>query len=246
MWLLVLLGQALASAANTAIVPATLGKAWEVRQQPFVDTVRKVNPEVLFIGDSITHHWQTRGLPIWNKYFTRFRPGNLGFGGDRTQHTLWRIRSGILAGLAPKVVVLLIGTNNLGFEPKSTTLRNQPAEIVEGIAAVVTAIQQELPTARILLLSILPRGAEDSLFREQLTVVNAGIARLHDGETVQVLDLAAAFLGTSRRLPEELMPDLLHPNEKGYEVFARALVEPLEKLCLRGSLPRGAARPDSG
>lgn len=242
-WAVVMLGLSSASAASTAAVPATLGGAWETRHYQAVDLVRKSNPEVIFVGDSITHHWRTRGEAVWNRTFAKYRPANLGFGGDRTQHTLWRIRAGSLAGIAPKVVVLLIGTNNLGFEPNSTVVRNQPEEIVEGIAAIVTAIRRELPMSRILLLPILPRGEPDSLFRQQLTAVNAGIRRLHDGEAVHVQDIGSAFLEGSGRLPPEPMPDLLHPHEKGYEVFGRAIAGPLEDLWQRGAPNPGAAVP---
>ena len=37
---------------------------------------------------------------------------NLGIGGDRTQHVLWRLDNGNIDGIKPKLAVLMIGTNN--------------------------------------------------------------------------------------------------------------------------------------
>ena len=228
-------------ATGSAVVPVSRGQVWEERHRAITDEVRRLNPEVVFLGDSITHHWRTRGQAAWQERFGRFRPGNLGIGGDRTQHVLWRIRAGALAGIAPRVVVVLIGTNNLGLEPETTTPRNTADEVTAGVAAVVREIRQELPRTRVLLLKVLPRGEPGTPIREQLLQVNAGLDRLQDGATVEVHDLGAPFLDAAGRIPPTLMPDLLHPHEQGYARFAQALVDPLEALWQRGPVAPAAA-----
>jgi len=226
---------------NTATIPATRGEVWERRHRTITDEVRRLNPEVVLLGDSITHHWRVRGQPAWQKFLGGIQPGNLGIGGDRTQHLLWRIRDGALAGLSPKVAVVLIGTNNLGFEPETTVLRNRSAEIVDGVALVVAAIRRELPQTRILLLKLLPRAEPGTPIRRQLNEVNAGLDRLHDGRAVEVHDLGGPFVDTTGRIPALLMPDLLHPHNDGYEVFAQSLGRPLDLLRQRAPLPAAGA-----
>ncbi|HEV8692009.1 MAG TPA: putative glycoside hydrolase, partial [Ideonella sp.] len=71
-------------------------------------------PEVVFIGDSITEHWESAGREVWQRHYAKYHALNLGFGGDRTENLLWRLQHGEIDGLAPKVTVLMIGTNNTG------------------------------------------------------------------------------------------------------------------------------------
>jgi beta-glucosidase len=108
---------------------------------------------VLFIGDSITEGWSGRGKATWDAQFAKYQPANFGISGDRTQHVLWRIQEGELDGIAPKVVVLMIGTNNSGY--------SAPA-IARADAEIVYQIHRKLPDTKLLLLSIFPRGDDPS------------------------------------------------------------------------------------
>ena len=69
---------------------------------------------ILFLGDSITAGWG-KAKPVWEEHYAKHQAANFGIGGDRTQHVLWRIANGELDGIKPKVVVLMIGTNNIGY-----------------------------------------------------------------------------------------------------------------------------------
>ncbi len=217
--------------ANTAIEPVPRTEPWLKRHEGFVETAQNETAcQALFLGDSITDAWRSKGLEVWNQHFAPLNAVNFGISGDRTQHLLWRLQNGEIGALRPKVVVMMIGTNNIGFESDGKTPRNQLPEVAAGIEANVRYLQERLPEAKILLLAIFPRGAKDSKVRADVTEVNRQIATLHDGKQVHFLDIGEKFLEPDGTLPEDIMPDLLHPNAKGYAIWAEAIKEPLRRL----------------
>jgi lysophospholipase L1-like esterase len=180
---------------------------------------------VLFLGDSITAGW-AGSKPIWDKYYGMYQPANFGIGGDRTQHVLWRIANGELDGIDPKVVVLMIGTNNSGSSAE---------DILKGDTAIVNQIHSKLPKAKLLLLGIFPRGmdpkdAGTAKLREKLATVNVGLAKLDDGKQTRYLDIGPKFLAPDGVLAKDIMPDALHPNAKGYQIWAEAMQPLLDEL----------------
>jgi lysophospholipase L1-like esterase len=183
--------------------------------------------ELVFVGDSITDGW--RGGPqheLFDDYFGGYRPYNIGISGDETQHVLWRIAHGELDGLAPKLVVLMIGTNNL-----ANGNRMAPAETADGVTAVVQAIRRKLPKAKILLLGIFPRGnRSDDPLRLAVNATNKIIAGLADRKTIFFLDVGPGFLGADGTLSGEIMPDYLHPNARGYRIWADAMKPEVDRL----------------
>jgi lysophospholipase L1-like esterase len=183
---------------------------------------------LLFIGDSITAGWASIGQKVWDERYARLDAANFGINGDRTDGVLWRIEHGELDGIHPKVVVLLIGTNNYG---------SSASQVSKGIQAVVAAIQAKLPEAKVLLLGVFPRGpvaidAENKPDpgRQKLLAVNAELAKLDDGRRVRYLEIWRQFLTDDGSLPKETMPDALHPNEKGYRIWADAMQPLLSEM----------------
>jgi lysophospholipase L1-like esterase len=225
----------LPAAANPAVQPAPRDAAWLKRHEGFVAEAARGGVDVLFLGDSITDGWRrpgpNGGKAVWDREIAPLRAANFGIGGDRTQHVLWRIEHGTLEGIRPRVVVLMIGTNNTGFERDGTTPRNTPAETVAGVQAIVGQLRRRLPEARVLLLAVFPRGERpDHPQRLQVNEINRGLAPLADGRHVTFLDLNATFLAADGTLPAAVMPDFLHPREEGYTRWAAALKEPLAAL----------------
>lgn len=205
------------------------------RHAEFISRAQQGDIDVLFIGDSITDFWRRpdKGLPVWEREFGHLKAANFGISGDRTQHVLWRLRNGEAEGYQPKVVVLLIGTNNTGLERDSVIPRNTPVETTEGVAAVVRELRLRFPAAKILLQAIFPRGEPDDPQRVQIAEINAAIANLHDGAHVHYIDFAAMFLDEEGRLPPDIMKDGLHPDLRGYEIWADAIRDPLHALLAR-------------
>jgi lysophospholipase L1-like esterase len=147
----------------------------------------------------------------------------MGFGWDRTQNVLWRLRQGEFDGLSPHEVVLLIGTNNLTGSKNARA--NTPEEIVKGIEAICSQVKQRSPQSRLVVMAILPRGRKaDDPLREPIAMTNKLLAaRFANDPAVTYLDIGAKFLAPDRTIPAELMPDGTHPSDAGYRIWADAL-----------------------
>lgn len=217
-------------ASNTAIEPVPRDERWLQRHAGFVAEAQRGGIDLLFLGDSITDSWRNTGRPVWESEYGGLRAANFGISGDRTQHVLWRLRNGEGEGFQPKLIVLMIGTNNTGLEREGEKRRNSIGEVGAGIAAVVRELRTRFASAKILLLAVFPRGNKDSTQRREVEEINLRIARLHDGKSVHYLDIGSHFKNANDEIPRDVMPDLLHPNRKGYEIWADAIREPLLKL----------------
>jgi len=185
--------------------------------------------QLVFVGDSITDGWRWSGgqADLFKERYAQYNPYNNGVGGDETQHVLWRIEHGELDGISPKLVIILIGTNNIGNANHMSV-----DETVDGIKCVVKAIKEKLPESKILLLGIFPRGAQpDDPFRGMIKSINQRAAELDDGgKMLKFLDIGDKFQDANGRLPAEIMPDALHLNAKGYRIWADAMQTVIEEL----------------
>ncbi len=215
---------------NTAIIPVPRDSGWIKRHESFVNQARAGGIDLLFLGDSITDFWRSRGSNVWHTYYGSRNAANFGISGDRTQHVLWRMDHGEVDGIKPKVVVLMIGTNNTGKERDGKTIRNTAPEAVEGVTAVVHELRAKLPESKILLLAIFPRGDKTNPMRDELKEINLQLAMLADGKTVTFLDLGPRFLEADGTLSKEIMPDLLHPSAKGYQIWAESMEPTLAQM----------------
>jgi lysophospholipase L1-like esterase len=184
---------------------------------------------LLFLGDSITEGWG-RAKDVWEKYYGSYQPANFGIGGDRVEHVLWRIENGELEGLQPKVTVIMIGTNN--------TSTNTAPEIAAGVRKLVGEVRAKLPKTKVLLLAVFPRGprtADENVKKDAekkmaiINDINQDIAKLDDGQNVKFLDIGPKFL-VNGAIPMDVMPDQLHPNAKGYQIWADAMQPTLEQM----------------
>ncbi len=210
---------------NSAVIPATRGDEhrWKDRDRQLTENAKKGDVDLAFIGDSITQGWEGRGKKVWQKYYGDRRTINLGIGGDRTEHVIWRLTHGNFGNIKPKVAVLLIGTNNTGH------LMQNPQQVAAGIERILEILKQKTPETKVLMLGILPRGKKH--FDEKRLnniAINQMIRRFADGERVHYTDIGDVFLNSDGTLPESIMPDALHLSEEGYERWAGA-IEPILK-----------------
>jgi lysophospholipase L1-like esterase len=223
----------------STLVPVTQGRDWKVYDWPArhaaaVALMQQRRPEIVMLGDSILHFWggdpsgptidgRKTAPEVWDRFFTGRQVVNLGYGWDRTENVLWRLRHGEFERVSPKVVVLMIGTNNISL--------NTPDEVVAGIAAICDELHQRSPASRILLLGILPRGEKPDLNRAAVEAVNQRIAKFEGrGGVVTFLDIGDKFLGADRSISPEIMYDYLHPTAKGYDIFTTAIEPTLTRL----------------
>lgn len=195
----------------------------------------KNDVDIVFIGDSITHYWdqdctkdkrKIGGLNTYKKYFSNYKVINLGYSGDRTEHTLWVVNeSGYLKNLKAKMAVVMIGTNNIGHG------RSTPAAAAAGVTKIVEGIRTQLPEAKILLFGVFPRDVKANHFRrKKVAEINQVICKLADDKNIFYCDLTDKFVDKSGNLPRTLMPDVLHPNDNGYEIWAQAMMPYVEKF----------------
>jgi lysophospholipase L1-like esterase len=210
---------------NTAITPVPREGGWNDRAK-LLDTRVNETPDtqLLMIGDSITQGWEGAGKEVWAKYYTPRKAVNLGIGGDRTQHVLWRLQNAPLDKVKPKAAVVMIGTNNSNGDD------NTPGEIVQGVTAIVSELRKRLPNTKILLLAIFPRGENFNPQRGKITQVNQVLQKLDDGRNVFFLDIGHRFLNADGVLPKDVMPDFLHLNAKSYQTWAEAIEPKLKEL----------------
>ena len=205
-----------------SITPVPRAEAWwQQRHESMNARVKQGNVDLLLIGDSITHGWEGAGKDVWNKYYGKRNAVNLGIGGDGVEHVLWRLEHGNIDGISPKLAVLMIGTNNC----------QSPAEkIAEGVKRIVEKLRTNLPQTKVLVLAIFPRADQPEPVRQNLVKTNRIISKLADNKMVFYLDIGPKFLDANGKLGREIMPDLLHPNAKGYQIWAKAIEPTVAKL----------------
>lgn len=224
---------------NTALVPLTQNRDWKsydwvVRHNEILALNKPdaIRADVVFIGDSITHFWsgepkakRVAGKDSWEKWIAPHHPINLGYGWDRTENVLWRLRHGEVAGLKPKAFVVLIGTNNLSGI-------NNVEDTVEGVAEVCREIRRQSPQAKVLLLAILPRQAKPDATRQRVADAN----KLLKAQAPQIadayVDLTDKLVEADGSILKETMGDYLHPTNKGYEVMGAAIDAQLKAWSL--------------
>jgi cephalosporin-C deacetylase len=184
--------------------------------------------DVYFVGDSITRRWGTSDpqyadlLANWQKNFTGWNAANFGWGADKTQHMLWRLRHGELDGVDPKVVVVMAGTNNVG---RATPLGDADArgdEVARGVSAIVREIRQRAPKAVVIVTGITPRDDNPAVM-PVINRANEGIARLADGKAVRYVNINDKLAFPDGHLRDGMAHDGLHLTPLAYQVWADAL-----------------------
>ena len=221
----VLAGSCYANGLSTTPQSRMADDGWKRRFEERKEQAEKGESQYLFMGDSITHAWDGRAA----RYFPEMKITNIAISGDRTEQTLWIIDNLDWKKVAPKVIMLMVGTNNTGHRNRE---QESPMDTFNGISAVIKNLREKTPDTKILLLAIFPRGetAGDQA-RVRNSTVNAMIPTLADNQHVFFMDIGARFLAPDgATLPKDIMPDLLHLSDKGYTIWAEAVKAKLEEL----------------
>jgi N-acetylglucosamine-6-sulfatase len=216
---------------NDAAVPKDRLKEdwWGKRHREKIQQIKKAgNPDLVFLGDSITQGWEAKGKAAFDQTFGDYQTLNLGFSGDRTEHVLWRLFNGEWNGLKPKAVNLLIGTNNTGH------VKQAPAETAMGVKLIIDFIRDRSPDTKIMLNHVFPRSAnKDDELRKLNDEVNRLCAAYVDQKYVYSLDMSQDYLSADGTLAKEVMPDLLHLNPASYEKWAKAISAKLKEIGVK-------------
>lgn len=199
---------------------------WFLTVQGKFDKYTGKPADILFDGDSITNRWETTGKAVWDAHFAG-RAADFGIEGDRTENLLWRLSKGQVAGVDPKVVVLMIGTNNV--------VRNDANEIASGVETIVTQYETLCPAAHILLMAVFPRGKTSSdRNRMKLIQVNQQLAAQFGSAAdprVTFIDIGKQLTQKNGDISTDMMPDVLHPVADGYRIWADAILPYIAKYA---------------
>jgi beta-glucosidase len=230
-------------AGHSAVDPQPrTDKGWQDRQailnQRAAESGSKA--QVLFIGDSITQGWEGEGKEVWSRYYAHRNAINLGIGGDRTQHVLWRLEHGNLQGVHPKAAVVMIGTNNSNGED------NSPQQILEGVAAIVKKLRSDLPETKVLLVAIFPRSESFGTQRGKLAMINQALRRVADEKSVFWVDFSHLLINDDGTIPREWMPDYLHLSPKAYRIWAEAIEDRLSSILGDARVTASVTHPLQG
>lgn len=201
---------------------------WADRHAAVLARNRTVKPDVVILGDSITHFWggEPKGPAVdpasWGTLFEGLTVTNLGFGFDYADNAYYRVLHGELDGIAPRVILVNIGTNNLGH-------RHDTAEATAAnVTALVRLIAQKQPRAKILILGIYPR--RNPALLEPIRETNRRLATLADNRRLFYADPGRALAGADGRADPKFMRDDVHPNAAGYRRLAETLRPTLQRL----------------
>ena len=230
------------SAAATVLAATPIArldlKWWRERHRAKLEELRRVRPNLIFLGDSITQNWETDGpepwrkfVPEWRRFYGDRNAVNLGFKGDTTASLLWRIRNGEVDGIAPKVAVILIGANNLG------RLHWSASDTVLGVDAIIAELRRRLPATRVLLLGVLPSERSDWATETTWTINHALDEKYAHDPVVTYLDVGFIFMKNGR-LDRDLFYDPklsppdppLHPTVRSQALMSAAMEPVLSGL----------------
>jgi lysophospholipase L1-like esterase len=213
--------------SNPATTPVDrLGEDWwKQRHEACVARTKAADFDVAFLGDSITQGWEGGGKALWDSQIAPLKAANFGFSGDRTEHVLWRLDNGELVDAKPKLIVMMIGTNNVGHGSST------PAQAVEGIQAIVNKLMEKSPMSKLLILSTFPRGATtNDDMRMKVAQIVAGTRMMSNDKHVFVLDLGPKFISKDGTIQTAIMPDLLHLSGAGYQIWADNMMPEIKRL----------------
>lgn len=183
--------------------------------------------DVYFEGDSITRRWGATEYPKllenWNSNFFGWNAANFGWGADSIQNILWRLNDGELDGVHPKVIVLLAGTNDIGWRlpPEGDSVK--VSHITQGMEAILKVMREKAPGATVILMGIFPRN--DRMWAiPTIRKINRNLESLANGKTIRYLNINDKLADADGVLYEGMTdPDKLHLALKGYQVWADAL-----------------------
>ena len=168
--------------------------------------------DVAFIGDSLTDGYDLA------QYYSQYVTANRGIGGDTTFGVEERLQVSLF-DLKPKVVVMLIGANNM-----DTMLQNYES--------ILQSLKENLPESKIVLCSLTAMGGEHWGRKNQLAAYNnVSIKLLAQKYGYTYVDLYSALYDVSiGEVYEGYTVDGGHFTHEGYTVVTAQITPVLEKL----------------
>ena len=194
-------------------------KTYVERNQRRVEKIQIINPDILFVGDSITEKWLAEGRTIWKDVFEPLKSANYGCSGDKTQDVIWRIENAGWKGVEPRLFILMAGVNN---GDKGEALFNDQKKMI-------TTINTLYPKSKIIFIPVLPMalGTQPT----KIYSCNLFAKKLEEEfKNVTVLDMTKRYLNDDGSINRSLYRDGIHLTTKGYEVWAEEMMPIVKEL----------------
>ncbi|XP_057302185.1 platelet-activating factor acetylhydrolase IB subunit alpha1-like [Hydractinia symbiolongicarpus] len=209
------------SAAVSASVEDVQGdNRWRSQHERQVTDCQLKKPDVLFVGDSLIH--RMRDTEAWENYFQPLHSVNAGIGGDSTQHVLWRLENGLLSNCSPKVLVVLVGTNNHGHTAD---------QVSEALEAIAWSVYNQSPQTKTVILGLFPRGEKANPIREKIYQINYNMERIITTvPNAYFLIADPGFVRHDDTIAPEDMLDYLHLTRRGYNRTCPIIARFVKKL----------------
>lgn len=167
--------------------------------------------DVAFIGDSLTE-----GYPL-ARFYPQYTVTNRGIGGDTT-HTLYERLEVSVVALKPKVVVLLIGGNNLDT-------------MFADYEDILRVLSQQLPETKVVVLSLTAMSGDWGHKNQLAAYNNVKIRLLAEKYGYPYVDLFTPLFDLETgQLKAEYTTDGAHLTEAGYGVLTQAITPVLDQL----------------
>ena len=198
---------------------------WLLKEQEKIQTkyrhlnqVSVVEPDILFIGDSIVEYY-----PLQELFGTSKTIVNRGIRGYQTGLLLENLDAHLYGGAVDKIV-LLIGTNDIGKDvPVNEALNN--------LEAIIQSIARDYPLTEIKLLSILPVNESEEYkqtvyIRTNEKIQNWNQAYQELASAYMQVDFVPVFdslIDQEGQLKKDYTTDGLHLSVAGYQVLSKAL-----------------------
>jgi lysophospholipase L1-like esterase len=159
---------------------------------------------LLLLGDSLTE------AGPWEEAFPDIEVLNAGVAGDTTADVAARL-DGVVTG-KPSTVVVMAGTN----ESRRATVE----QVVRNLEDILFQLRHELPDARLLVCSVLPRERERA---DWIREVNIHVRQFAPTVKAEFLDLWPVFAEEDGELRAEFTTDRLHLTDAGYAAWVEEL-----------------------
>ncbi|MFC1551332.1 GDSL-type esterase/lipase family protein [Candidatus Latescibacterota bacterium] len=205
-------------------LPQAGNKIFWDKHTELIEKTQKGNIDLYIVGDSITRRWEATHQESWDKNFSGWNAADFGSGGDRTRNVIYRAIHGELDNVNPKVIAILIGTNNVGFYPPKGNYEPLVEDTVKGIKAYVKLLKEMAPGAKIILTAITPRNTKGTTdVMPIIDAINERIASIGDGKTVHFINVNEQMAGADGKLFEGVTDDGIHLSNMGYQIWADAM-----------------------
>ncbi len=205
-------------------IPQAGNKIFYNKHTELIGKVQKGNIDLYLVGDSITRRWEYDFTDNWNKHFAGWNAAGFGSGGDSTRNAIYRAIDGEFDYISPKAVVVMIGTNNIGFRPPRGNTQPLIEDTVQGIAAYIDVVKEKAPGAKIILTAITPRNTNGSTAVMPIVDgINERIAPLGDNRTVFFINFNDQLADSNGNVLDGVTTDGLHLSSQGYDIWAEAM-----------------------